>query len=76
MARIQYIGIISCTVSKKLPYTKVPSGLKSFHIKAWVNPATYIGKVYRMIPKVPIQKWKLARLVENNLFLVILGTNQ
>ena len=34
--------------------------MNSFHIKAWVNPATYMGRAYNTIPKVPIQKWKFA----------------
>ena len=76
MARIQYIGMICVTVSRKLPYTKVPSGLNCFHIEAWVNPATYNGKAYNMIPNVPIQKWKLANFSEYNLVLVIRGINQ
>src|SRR5690554_781677 len=76
MALIQYIGMISETVSKKFPYTKVPSGLNCFHILACVKPATYRGKAYIMIPRVPIQKWKLAKAVEYNFDFTNLGINQ
>ena len=75
-ALIQYIGINWVTVSKKFPYVKVPSGLNCFHMDACKKPATYIGKVYKIIPKVPIQKWKLASLVEYKVVFAILGSNQ
>ena len=76
-ARIQYIGINSVTVSRKFPYCNLePSASNCFHIEACVNPATYIGSEYKIIPKVPIQKWKFANFSENNFVFVILGINQ